>query len=207
MAHERTDSIREKLACPHCTYSLRGLPGDVVTCPECGNGIDIARLVALRWTGRWFRAPMFALLSLPLAVIVVGFILLGVLLGVAASLGADSVGAGLLIAGPLFIFAVWVAGLALVTRRFGSGEGLWLSILCHAIFAGYFVGAPGFILLVVKVIASFAQGFGYVSLPGAVTAIGFAGLVATAYFGERYVARRCIRRYLRRQTLADTMGA
>ena len=42
---EQIEKLREEAICPGCKYSLRGLPGEVVTCPECGREINIALLI------------------------------------------------------------------------------------------------------------------------------------------------------------------
>ncbi len=42
---ERVNEIQQDLDCPHCEYNLRGLLGDVVSCPECGEICDVAKLV------------------------------------------------------------------------------------------------------------------------------------------------------------------
>jgi hypothetical protein len=56
----KVDQIRQDLACPGCQYNLRGLSGVRVTCPECGQGINIAQLIARKWTGAWYRAPGYS---------------------------------------------------------------------------------------------------------------------------------------------------
>ncbi|MHC4775344.1 MAG: hypothetical protein ACYTBR_08770, partial [Planctomycetota bacterium] len=61
----RVAQIREELTCPQCEYSLRGVPGDVATCPECGTQCDLARLIVNQWTGPWYRAPGFHRVLVP----------------------------------------------------------------------------------------------------------------------------------------------
>ncbi|MBN2447615.1 MAG: hypothetical protein JXO22_12855 [Phycisphaerae bacterium] len=36
------DVNRDNLECLHCGYSLRGLPGDPIRCPECGTDVPVA---------------------------------------------------------------------------------------------------------------------------------------------------------------------
>ena len=59
--------IQADLACPQCQYNLRGLRGEIVSCPECGARCDVARLIAARWEKPWYKAPLFNLLALPVA--------------------------------------------------------------------------------------------------------------------------------------------
>ena len=53
-----TDDARE-LTCPRCGYSLYGLGGSVVQCPECGTLCNVARPIAAQWRKPWYKAPGF----------------------------------------------------------------------------------------------------------------------------------------------------
>ncbi|MHC4109101.1 MAG: hypothetical protein ACYSTY_13560, partial [Planctomycetota bacterium] len=66
------EKLREELACPRCEYSLKGLRGDVVTCPECGTECDLAKLMLGQWVGPWYRAPGFGRILAPVACVAIG---------------------------------------------------------------------------------------------------------------------------------------
>ncbi|MCH6550701.1 MAG: hypothetical protein IH804_01640 [Planctomycetes bacterium] len=67
------DQVRQELTCPQCDYSLQGLAGDLVTCPECGTTSDLPKLI-LRWGFRpWYRAPGFSRILRPLVWPGIGF--------------------------------------------------------------------------------------------------------------------------------------
>ena len=62
---EHAESIRDSLVCLKCGYSLRGLGGDVVTCPECGERNNAAEMAAGQWNRRWYEVPLFHELKTP----------------------------------------------------------------------------------------------------------------------------------------------
>jgi hypothetical protein len=58
---ERPTSTAETspdVRCPSCDYLLRGLPGAIVTCPECGESCDVPKLIARRRTD-WMTSPVY----------------------------------------------------------------------------------------------------------------------------------------------------
>jgi hypothetical protein len=73
------------LACPHCSYKLRGLPGEVLRCPECG--FIYARQYLLRELGSADRrltelraavkGQSWALVAVTMMMMVVGALALG----------------------------------------------------------------------------------------------------------------------------------
>ena len=69
------EKLRDEATCPSCEYSLRGLAGDVVTCPECGCMVEIVDLLAGRWKQPLRNAPYFNLLTIPVGWLLISSIL------------------------------------------------------------------------------------------------------------------------------------
>lgn len=72
------ERILNSLKCLTCGYELRGQSGDIVRCPECGRQHNIANLVINEWRGRWYHAPGFGLLALPLLAPIAWCFLIGI---------------------------------------------------------------------------------------------------------------------------------
>ncbi len=182
------DEIQNDLACPNCQYNLRGLHGAVVNCPECGRECDVAELVNRRWTKPWHQAPGMTTVYMPVVVSVVSA-LLYLLLGPLHPEGilADGIGR---VYFPLLAVMVWSMFVYRAWEHFDSGEGLWLALLSHIIFAFYIAGVFGGIWTIGTCFSS-----DWTMLLGSVPLVG---LVLIAQLGERFIAGRCIRRYLNR---------
>jgi len=41
---EHLDTIHRDIGCPKCNYNLRGLSGETVACPECGERWHVNRI-------------------------------------------------------------------------------------------------------------------------------------------------------------------
>lgn len=188
-----TEQLRDAAKCPSCQYSLRGLPGDDVQCPECGTKVNIAALVSATWLRPWWEAPLYNTLAIPLAWVIVAFI--GVVVVGSAAMHSH-------IAGELVLAAcgggivIWLFLLAYMQHRFGSPEGIWLALLLHLVVPFYMVGLVGAIGMAIKLLAEIRE-LWIVTLYNAIGASFFVGLFVTARMIERFVGRRCIRRHLR----------
>ena len=190
---ELVKAIQRDLACPQCEYNLRGLYGAIVSCPECGATCDVAKLVSLRWTKPWYRAPGLGTVSLPAAWSVLGLIALPF----AVTLDVSGRAGGLLAWLGVWLWLLWRAW-----RLFEGAEGVFLALANHALLAGYLLGVGGFIILVVRTIVTFVVptiGHDPLQLFGSVCVLALLVLLAWACRrAERFVAQRCIRRYLAR---------
>ena len=101
------------------------------------------------------------------------------------------------------VILVWVAavGLYLFTQYrsylwFGSRDGPALALLSHLLLAGYLYGILGILAGVLMLIMGLADGAWAVAVWGVI--LGVTGIPAflIAHHGEKFVAARCIRRYL-----------
>lgn len=192
---EQTRQIHDGLACPTCQYSLRGLPGDDVTCPECGGGINIPELVASKWTGPRICAPLYNMLIIPLV-----WSFLGIFGGaIAFTMFCSGIKAPA-VAMLSVILGGWMVALAFVSRRFGSAEGALLAILLHACFPAYLFGITGGVALLIRIPIDILDGrlpLLIYDVPAMALCIG---AIVVGERIERFVTRRCIRRYLQRRT-------
>src|SRR5688572_12808451 len=84
---EHVETLRESLACPACAYSLRGLEGDDITCPECGLEINVPALISQQWSRPWWEAPLYNTIALPLAWALLILMASPAAFGVASTLG------------------------------------------------------------------------------------------------------------------------
>jgi hypothetical protein len=185
----RVAQIREELTCPQCEYSLRGVPGDVATCPECGTQCDLARLIVNQWTGPWYRAPGFHRVLVPVTCAGIG---VWVVIALSFELYHGR--------RPLFTMltaGVLVAAWGWSTWRLRSmmpgGAAVGLALLAHGILAGYVFGLMGTIGLLWRAVLAGSLG---VAAPALVAVLPLAGLMWVCRRGEKYIAERCIRRYL-----------
>lgn len=191
------------LACPQCKYSLQGLNGSIVTCPECGFNVDVAKAVTSRWSKPWHRAPGLNILILPLAWLVCGamgvFILLGIELG---ALGRSWPFVSIVAA--TLIVIVWILWLYLMRRRLENGLAVPLCLLGHAIFVGYLLGIGLLIVGPVRAYMALQFGLAAAAIPAILTLIG-AAIIVLGRHGEKFIAAHCIRQHLIDRTKADTM--
>jgi hypothetical protein len=196
---DRIGQIRDELRCLSCRYPLRGLNGDIVTCPECGRAHNVANIIANRWRGRWYRAPGFNLLATPLLA-AVGWCLVIALASVLAQHSDDFLHIVAWIASAVAIL-VWIALIGRVVDRFGRGAIL-LTLLIQLIFPLYLIALIALLVLSTALIE--ARGG-----PPMLVAVGAAGVaiaaISIAKVLQRLVARRCIRLHLHRLSDEGTM--
>ncbi len=193
---EHTESIRDSLVCLKCDYSLRGLGGDVVTCPECGERTSIAVMITQQWRDPWFRAPLYLVLAIPSVWAFLILIIAGMSFAVSsAQPTALPIAFAVLLGGA----AVWLALIYVAVRRFGSLEAAFLVMFVHLLLGGYVVSCFGVMFSIAGLIGAVlvGRGAGDFLLSGIVMAVCI-GIVVAARVGERFVARRCIRQHLRR---------
>ncbi len=184
------EQLREELACPQCDYSLRGLGGDIVTCPECGTTCDLPKLLLRRWIGPWYRAPGFNRIILPLVWPGIGGWVILLALVLELQFAHPPVWTSVV---AFVVLTGWLLSLWLASNLMPGNRALWLSALAHVLFVGYLIAVVGSIWLIGA--ASFAGSPG----TGAMLIVGLVPLAALAYLGrkgEKFIAERCIREYL-----------
>lgn len=189
----KAERIRSELTCPQCDYSLRGLHGDVVTCPECGHECNVTAMMTRRWTGPWYNAPGFNTLLGPL----VWFVLLSSS-GVLVVVYEQSNGGNGLIALLTYtaITIVWIVLLWRVRDVPTEGQGLRLALLAHGLFAGYIGG----IIAIVMMIGAIVNASGVVRYAAVVLLPAGIGVLLLMRRGEKYIAQQCIKAWLNRPT-------
>jgi len=188
------ESIRDTLACPACSYSLRGLHGDLITCPECGQQVNVPQFIAARWTQPLFSAPLYNTLAFPLAwVFLVG---LGTLVVAAIIYDRDTPSAWFFLGATAMMLVGWLAMFWYAAKRFGSGEGVMLAVLLHLTLPGYILSMMMLVGGVAGVLANFGPAWWIPLRFGILAAAGVLAFLAASGI-ERFVARRCIRRHLR----------
>lgn len=195
------DRIREQLECPRCEYSLRGLPGDQVICPECGQPCDIAQMIARNWTLPWTRAPAYSQLITPVAWAMGGGLAALVALILAMARDATPLPCMLVVTGT---WVVWLNRLGQIHATLGGEHAVVLSLLAHALAAGYVIAAGSVIAAVVMLCSS--PGMETLSLALVLVVAGVGGCILCRR-GERRIAEDCIRRWLRTGGAATTMHA
>ena len=203
MSRERrvdVDQVRQELTCPQCDYSLQGLAGDLVTCPECGTTSDLPKLI-LRWGfSPWYRAPGFSRILRPLVWPGIGFWFILFVLAVEQS-SSDRPPiwtSGLAIV----VFAGWLRAMWRVWKVLPGGRALWLSLLAHALLAGYVAAVVASFLLVGSLL------WGGAMVGRALLLVPL--IVAVAYVcrrGEKFIAQQCIRQYLLEARAPGTMSS
>jgi hypothetical protein len=186
---EHAQRIRDELTCPACRYSLRGLPGEVVLCPECGLKCDITAMMTRQWTGPWYNAPGFNRLLGPL----VWLCLFGFAGLVLVGFSIDRSNPFVAVSAFLVVFGWWAYVLWRVRDVPTPGAGVPLALLAHGLFAGYLFGVGLLLMIIVRAINAG-------SLPGFVliTALMVApiGIFWMMRRGEKYIAERCIRAWV-----------
>jgi hypothetical protein len=195
--HDKTDAIHRELRCPQCEYSLRGLPGESVTCPECGLHCDVARLIASRWTGPWWEAPGYNRLVWPVAwavIVSAGWLIAG---GILSAPRYDAKAILIALALVFGVPLIWLGLLWNAYRFFADGRGLLLALLAHALFAGYVAATIG-------IAVSIGQLLWWFDIARIIAAAIFVPLLVALFWlcrrGERYIAQQCIRKYIAEQS-------
>lgn len=196
-----TESAHPNVRCPACDYLLRGLPGAIVTCPECGRTCDVPKLIARRRTD-WLTSRVYQ--HLFAAGVLFPFALLATLI---TFLLVPSVGAA---AGVLGIVAVVLGGgWLLLIHRAAAGrldrDFLVLVALSHGLQACLMLSA----VIIVVGGAVILGGTLALMLPDERSEAAVAVLVSTAVvFGaiiflsnanrmDRAIGIRCIRHELK----------
>lgn len=194
---EQIEKLREEAICPGCKYSLRGLPGEVVTCPECGREINIALLIAEQWYGPWFKAPDFNILAWPVVWTVLALV---VIIFSAYSFNPPS----FFDFGALQIFlslsavAIWIWIIKSMRRRFGYAEALKLSAILHVTYLFYLSAVVVFFVAVEEIDLTRLHGLSKMIKLAMYSGL-LIGLIYLALRCEKYVGRWCIRRHLQQK--------
>lgn len=185
----RFRAIRDALLCAFCNYPLRGLPGEKVICPECGETNDISEMMAAQAGGHWRHMPVYDHLVLPLFWIMCSSLLLWLYAMIAP---AWQVGLGTLLS-----LLVWVWLLRKARKLFGVEVGLWLALIVHLVFAGYIIGGIGCVAAMVFLGVQLLSGAWRSAQMAFVALVVCLALIALAQMLDRYVVRECFRRALR----------
>lgn len=193
------DLLMRDLPCPVCGYNLRGLAGDCVPCPECGEQIDKARLLTEQWDKPWYRAPKFNWIIAP-GVWCLFSLLIFLLVG--QTLFTMNSSPWLLLIVAMVAVAGWVYLLFKAHRLFQNMRVMGLVLLGHVLVVGFFAGGIGcFIsaLWLFSAIVHFDNGGTLLFAAGSL--VLFAGLIYVSRLGERGIARYCIRWHLQQQAV------
>ena len=192
-AHEQADAVRDSLTCPQCQYSLRGLPGEIVNCPECGLECDIRRMMSDEWRRPWFEAPGFSKLLRPVSCLTIGSL---VLFYVGVMETDRFRGSGLITAtGVTVLLAAWGYFVKETLSQFRDGRGPGLALLAHLLFAGYLASVFG---IGMGLFGLIMRGQPVLLILGVVVIATMIGLMAVCRRGERFIAQQCLNEYLRR---------
>ncbi len=183
------------MECPDCEYNLRGLPGPIVSCPECGLESDVPVLAARQWDKPWYRAPGFNALGIPAGWMFVGWIVASIILanvGLYSPLGLTVILIGIL---------GWCVLMAFAYRAIGGFLGLGLALLIHVVLIGYLTSLiGGFVLVTVGILnAMEGQTNTASTLWGSLWFAILCGVFWGCRRAERAIAGVCIRHYLRRK--------
>ena len=194
------DPTREELCCLSCDYSLRGLPGDVVTCPECGARWNVIRLQTLVRVLSWHDTPGMGKMWAPAWwLFCCSIVMLVVIFAFPPSAEATAWVVALIVT----MLAGWILFLRPNYTFFNDVKGLLICILAHGVFVGYLVGI--LLLLTTAVVGCFSYYDAQIFIPPFVVAVvGTALAVAslfTAYRATKYIGRQCLRQHLRNECM------
>ena len=195
--------IHQDLPCPGCGYNLRGLAGDVVSCPECGQSCDVAQLSNAGNVLSWRLAPGLGILTAPAVWLLLAPTVTACLIALTLSVFQDAlpwprntddaclVFLGL---GAVVIAPVWGWLMYRAWRYWPGAVGVGLALLAHVVVVAYVAGAY--------------VGVSELCLLGAVSRGGWVPVLALVFpvacvllwwagnRGYRYLAERCILRRL-----------
>jgi hypothetical protein len=183
------------IACPDCEYNLRGLPGPIVDCPECGLTTDVPVLAARQWDKPWYRAPGFNTLMWPAVVAFIGWITTTVV----STLSGPNQWATY--AWMLLALAIWLWLMFRATKLLKGSVGFFLALLAHALVLGFLVGIVGLMVMAIATVLDLIQGDTDLvgTLSGVAWLVGFSVLLWVCRRIERAIAGVCIRHHLRRK--------
>jgi hypothetical protein len=201
--------ISQDITCPGCGYNLRSMTGDVVTCPECGRSCDVAELIRRYWVGSWRRLPKLDTLAWPALWLLLAPVPMGILLW---SLGTIFFGilesiyhydfqctqTTFVIICVVALMPVWTWRMYRVWRDWPGGAGLALALLGHAVVGAFVGGAYCAVAGVAYWMRLLAFGHTDEALWAIATSAGCVLLLPGGFWGYRFVAEQCIRRFLRR---------
>jgi len=191
----RADSkiIDLDVLCPECDYNLRGLPGPIVQCPECGLESDVPALAGRQWDKPWFKAPGFNTLFMPAVLTYFSFFLL-------TMVGThNDAGLGLIILFIIIIPGLWCWLMYKAYCVFNGPLGLLYALAGHVLLVGIFGSLFVIISQILMCVVELIDGHYYVNeIPELIIMLAIASIVFwVCRILERAIARACIRQYLR----------
>lgn len=196
-----TTTRNDELVCPFCRYSLRGMPGNSVRCPECGSSLNKSRLREL-YAREWSEIGTYKLLWWPVGWAALGLLLSLIIVGLFMDVNGSLMDRILpVVIGASLAMMPWVVVLRSVWRLYGRLEGVWLSLLVHLNVIAYSAGIIGLLMCGVTLLRSFMKA-NWVSVAQSLIAVPVAlALIVATYLVDRFIGVRCLRRQ------ADLTGA
>jgi hypothetical protein len=193
---ERRAALARAVDCPECGYSLRGLPGVIVTCPECGRRCYLPALIA-QHRRDWTSSKLYHMLGNS------AITLLGALLAVAGArvtIHAHPAAPAVLVASGIGLLALWLRLIARLFRWCAAWEALRLAVLMQILVVSFVVCGSlawaGVITLVGIIFSALTENDPVLLIKMVVgtsvaVAVGFGGLRLCRLL-DRRIGRRCI---------------
>ncbi len=179
-AHLASPNLRRNaLTCPSCEYSLRGLEGRLVTCPECGERCDINQLLAGQSPPPEVRLyTALGASSIPLALL--AFVTPAMLTAFDTAWVIVS----------LLLILGWAALTARAVRRFGDRQAIQLVLLFHGILIGY-LGAGAAVLFAASGLEMCINGETTRAIGAFALMLVTGGMFVVAFRLDRYILKQC----------------
>jgi hypothetical protein len=185
------------------------MTGDVVVCPECGRSCDVAELVRRYWVGSWRRLPKLDTLAWPALWLLLAPLPMAILLWSLLTMFFGALGAVyhyefqcsppvLLVCCAAVLLPVWTWLMYRVWRDWPGPGGLALALLAHAVVGAFVAGAYYAVVGLVAWLQLLVFGQANEALFAITASIAGVLLGPAGYWGYRFVAEQCIRRFLRR---------
>lgn len=183
--------VRGDLFCPACEYNLRGLSGQELTCPECGETFKRVQLLATRGRPKVGLTPEYGVLTLPALWLVV--VRTGYWWWQANYQAAPAAEPFVLPVWGVVAATGWLWLMVRLWRRLGGLDAVGDALLLHLVLAVYVGAGLGLVGLMANMLFAMVFLRPSTMVGGLFGCLVLLGLLALARVGDRRVQRRCWR--------------
>ena len=197
---QQHDALQEDLACPKCEYNLRGLYGDVVSCPECGEKVDVPQLQKILLNKKSLEIPGYKTLSMPGIVVAIIILVLAIRYSFSEVLQYHAEQKYVILVVCEILSIIWLILMGRVWYVFRSMRGILLALVSHYIWV---VAILKIIVVLFALVLLLASPFFKVEAATAVAVLIISGcLIWAASKVEKWVMRQCILIYNKKNAIS-----